>query len=157
LKFFNVYGPNEYHKGRMASMVFHGFNQVKRNGKIKLFRSHRDHFKDGEQLRDFIYVEDIASVCLWIMENRIADGLYNVGTGKARSFNDLAHAIFAGLDRNPVIEYIDMPEDIRDKYQYFTQAEMSKLREAGYRKPFFTLEDGVVKYINEYLSPKKYY
>jgi len=157
LKFFNVYGPNEYHKGRMASMVYHGFNQVQRTGKIKLFRSHRADFKNGEQLRDFIYVEDIASVCLWFMENRIADGLYNVGTGKARSFNDLAKAIFAGLDRSPVIEYIEMPEDIRDRYQYFTEAKMSKLSEAGYKKSFFTLEEGVTKYVNEYLSPKKYY
>ena len=137
LKFFNVYGPNEYHKGRMASMIFHGFNQILKTGKVKLFKSHKPEFKDGEQLRDFIYVEDVAAVCYWLMENQIASGLYNLGTGKARTFNDLVKATFAGTGKPPLIEYIDMPQDIRNKYQYFTEADMNKLRKAGYKEDFF--------------------
>lgn len=167
LKFFNVYGPNEYHKGRMASMIFHGYNQIQRTGKIKLFRSHRHDFKDGEQLRDFIYVEDVAKVMSWLM-NQISNpltthhspltpGLYNLGTGRARSFNDLANATFAAMNRPANIEYIDMPEDIRDKYQYFTEADMSKLRDAGYAEPFYSLEDGVSDYVKNYLAKKAYY
>ena len=109
LKFFNVYGPNEYHKARMASVIFHSFNQIKSTGKVKLFRSHRPDFKDGQQLRDFIYVEDVAKVCYWLMENSITSGLYNLGTGKARTFEDLVKATFAGMGKEPVIEYIDMP------------------------------------------------
>ena len=157
LKFFNVYGPNEYHKARMASMVFHGFNQLKKTGKVKLFRSHRPDFNDGEQLRDFIYVADVAKVCCWLMEHPVAPGLYNLGTGKARSFNDLVTAIFTSLGLAPVIEYIDTPEDIRDKYQYFTEADMHKLRAAGYQQPFTTLEDGVSDYVKEYLIPSRYF
>ena len=169
LKFFNVYGPNEYHKGRMASVIFQSFNQIKATGKVKLFKSHRPDFKDGQQLRDFIYVEDVAAVCYWFMEilrqaqgdnptdKTIQSGLYNLGTGKARSFDDLVKATFAGMGKEPVIEYIDMPEDIRDKYQYFTQADMNKLKAAGYTRPFYSLEDGVIDYVKNYLLKKEYY
>lgn len=151
LKFFNVYGPNEYHKGRMASVIFHSFNQVQTTGKVKLFKSHRPDFADGQQLRDFIYVEDVAKVCSWLMNNKVTSGLYNLGTGKARSFEDLVKATFAGMDKEPVIEYIDMPEDIRDKYQYFTEADMGKLKAAGYTDIFTSLEEGVGEYVKEYL------
>lgn len=157
LKFFNVYGPNEYHKGRMASVIFHSFNQVKSTGKVKLFRSHKPDFKDGQQLRDFIYVEDVARVCYWLMENPVASGLYNLGTGKARTFEDLVKATFTAMSREPVIEYIDMPEDIRDKYQYFTEADMTKLRSTGYEEKFYSLEDGVADYVKKYLLKKEYY
>ncbi|MFZ9387107.1 MAG: ADP-glyceromanno-heptose 6-epimerase [Chitinophagaceae bacterium] len=157
LKFFNVYGPNEYHKGRMASVIFHSFNQAKATGKVKLFRSHRPDFLDGQQLRDFIYVKDVADVCAWLMENKVDSGIYNLGTGKARSFEDLARATFAGMNREPVIEYIDMPEDIRDKYQYFTEADMQKLRDAGYTAPFTGLEEGVKDYVANYLVPRQYF
>src|SRR5579859_7827295 len=116
LKFFNVYGPNEYHKARMASVIFHSFNQIKKDGFVKLFRSHRPDYKDGQQLRDFVYVKDVLKVCYWLMEHRPASGLYNLGTGKARSFEDLVKATFSGLDLAPKIQFIDMPGDIRDKY-----------------------------------------
>jgi ADP-L-glycero-D-manno-heptose 6-epimerase len=157
LKFFNVYGPNEYHKGRMASMVFHGYNQIKKTGKVKLFKSHKPEFKDGEQLRDFIYVEDVAKVCYWLMQNHVASGLYNLGTGKARSFSALIKAIFLTLNSEPAIEYVDTPEDIRDKYQYFTEADMTKLRSAGYKEDFHSLENGVGEYVQDFLSKKEYY
>jgi ADP-L-glycero-D-manno-heptose 6-epimerase len=167
LKFFNVYGPNEYHKARMASMIFHGFHQIKQNGFVKLFRSHKEGFKDGEQLRDFIYVKDVIKMCYWFMESsqqstvinpqKIPNGIYNIGTGKARSFNDLVKATFAALDRNPEIKYIDMPEDIRDKYQYFTEAEMQKIRLAGYTSPLYTLEEGISDYVENYLVNNSYY
>ncbi|HEX7905611.1 MAG TPA: ADP-glyceromanno-heptose 6-epimerase [Chitinophagaceae bacterium] len=157
VKFFNVYGPNEYHKERMASVIFHAYNQVKKAGKVKLFRSHKPEFKDGEQLRDFIYVEDVVMICDWLMENKPAPGLYNAGTGKARTFNDQVTAIFTSLGLSPSIEYIDTPQDIRDKYQYFTEADMSKLRNAGYDKPFYSLENGVADYVKNFLSKKAYY
>lgn len=157
LKFFNVYGPNEYHKGRMASVIFHAFNQIRTTGKVKLFKSHRHDFRDGQQLRDFIYVRDVAKVCCWMMHHTIPSGLYNLGTGKARSFEDLAKATFAGMGQEPRIEYIDMPEDIRDKYQYFTEADMQKLREAGYTDAFTSLEEGVKDYVENFLIPRKYY
>jgi ADP-L-glycero-D-manno-heptose 6-epimerase len=163
LKFFNVYGPNEYHKGRMASVIWHSFNQINRQGKVKLFKSHKEGFKDGQQLRDFVYVKDLLKICYWLMEQYEADneqwanGLYNLGTGKARSFADLATATFKGLDKEPVIEYIDMPEDIRDKYQYFTEANMQKLRDAGYKEDFYSLEEGVNDYVRNYLAKGKYY
>lgn len=157
VKFFNVYGPNEYHKGRMASVIFHAYNQIKKTGKVKLFRSHKPEFKDGEQLRDFIYVEDVAAVCYWLMENKPTPGLYNVGTGKARTFNDQVTAIFTSLGLAAQIEYIDTPEDIRDKYQYFTEADMGKLQAAGYSHPFFSLEAGVKDYVTNYLQRKAYY
>lgn len=157
LKFFNVYGPNEYHKGRMASVVFHSFNQIKSSGKVKLFRSHRPEYKDGGQLRDFIYVKDVVDICYWLMNEKPASGLYNVGTGKARTFKDLVTAIFKSLDKEPVIEYINTPLDIRDKYQYFTEADMSKLRKAGYKEDFYSLEEGVDTYVKNFLRDKKYY
>jgi ADP-L-glycero-D-manno-heptose 6-epimerase len=157
LKFFNVYGPNEYHKERMASVIFHSFNQIKSAGKVKLFKSHRPDFKDGRQLRDFIYVEDVAKVCYWLMYNQINSGLYNLGTGKARSFEDLAKATFSGMGKTAVIDYIDMPGDIRDKYQYFTEADMHKLTYAGYTDSFYTLEEGVADYVKNYLLKKAYY
>lgn len=152
LKFFNVYGPNEYHKGRMASVIWHSFNQIKKDGEVKLFRSHRPDFKDGEQLRDFIYVKDLLKVCFWLMQNKPAPGLYNLGTGKARTFADLVKATFAAMDLSPNIKFIDMPEDIREKYQYFTEANMEKLRKAGYDDPFYSLEDGVKDYVQNYLQ-----
>jgi ADP-L-glycero-D-manno-heptose 6-epimerase len=159
LKFFNVYGPNEYHKARMASVVFHAFNQIKQTGKVKLFRSHKEGFKDGEQLRDFIYVRDVVKICFWFMEHfsEIIPGLYNVGTGRARTFNDLVRAIFKSLDLPPQIEFIDTPADIRDKYQYFTEANMSKLRAAGYNQDFYSLEEGVQTYVRDFLSTHNYY
>lgn len=162
LKFFNVYGPNEYHKGRMASVIFHAFNQVKQKGYVKLFRSHKPGFSDGEQLRDFVYVKDIIHICYWFLhcwqkdETSFISGIYNAGTGKARSFNDLVKSTFAALDKEPLIEYIDMPEDIRDTYQYFTEAEMNKLHRAGYTQPFYSLEKGIDDYVRHYLSGKKY-
>lgn len=161
LKFFNVYGPNEYHKARMASVIFHAFNQVQQTGKVKLFKSHKAGFKDGEQLRDFIYVKDIVSICYWLMMNSVAgeipSGLYNAGTGKARTFNDLVKAIYSALEKEPVIEYIDTPVDIRDKYQYFTEADMNKLKKAGYSKGFYSLEQGVKDYVKNFLVTRKIY
>ncbi|MFI5134137.1 MAG: ADP-glyceromanno-heptose 6-epimerase [Chitinophagales bacterium] len=157
LKFFNVYGPNEYHKGRMASVIFHAFNQVQSTGKVKLFKSHKPEYKDGEQLRDFIYVQDVADICYWMMKNQPKPGLYNVGTGKARTFKDLVIAIFTSLKMQPVIEFIDTPADIRDKYQYFTEADMNKLRHAGYKEIFYSLEKGVEVYVKDFLLCKKYY
>jgi len=157
LKFFNVYGPNEFHKARMASVIFHSVNQIKASGLVKLFKSHRPDFKDGQQLRDFIYVKDLLKVAVWLMENKPSSGLYNLGTGIARSFEDLVKATFAALDLEPNIEFIDMPEDIRDKYQYFTEANMSKLKAVGYKDDFYSLENGVDDYVRNYLSEHKYY
>lgn len=164
LKFFNVYGPNEIHKGRMASVVWHSFGQIVQNDYVKLFRSHRDDFNDGEQLRDFIYVMDLLKVIKWMGEEMLNkrwagkdNGLYNLGTGKARSFKDLVNATFLSMKRDPKILYIDMPEDIRDKYQYFTEANMNKLRRAGYKEEFFALEDGVNDYVSNFLSQNKVY
>jgi len=157
LKFFNVYGPNEYHKARMASVIFHSFNQIKKDGEVKLFRSHRPDYKDGWQLRDFVYVKDLLKICYWLMEHQPASAIYNLGTGKARSFEDLVKATFAGLDMSPHITFIDMPEDIRDKYQYFTEANMNKLRAAGYKDAFYTLEEGVGDYVRNYLAKGAYY
>lgn len=157
MKFFNVYGPNEYHKGRMASVIFHAFNQIRAKGSVKLFRSHNPDYKDGEQLRDFIYVHDIVSICVWLMDHTPASGLYNAGTGTARTFKDLVTAIFHKLDLPVQIEYIDTPLDIRDKYQYYTEADMHKIRAAGYSAPFYSLEDGVTDYVHHYLSAGLYY
>lgn len=157
-KFFNVYGPNEYHKGRMASVVLHAYRQIKETGKMKLFRSHHPDFRDGEQQRDFIYVKDIVDVLHWVWENSdVSSGIYNLGTGKARTFIDLALATFSAMGRDPQIEFIDTPADIRDKYQYFTEAEMDKLRGQGYNKPFTSLEEGIHDYVTEYLTSHKYY
>ena len=157
LKFFNVYGPNEYHKGRMASVIFHSFNQIRSTGKAKLFRSHKPEYKDGGQLRDFVYVKDVVDICFWLMDNRPASGLYNLGTGKARTFNELVAAIFKSLGKEPVIEFIDTPRDIRDKYQYFTEADMTKIRNAGYKEDFYSLEEGVETYVSNFLLDHKYY
>ena len=157
LKFFNVFGPNEYHKGRMASVIFHAYNQIKDKGEVKLFRSHNPNYKDGEQIRDFIYVKDVVQICVWLMQRQPANGLYNTGTGKARTFKDLVKAIFTTLHLPEHINYIDTPTDIRDKYQYFTEADMNKLYKAGYNQPFYSLEDGVKEYVSEYLSQHKYY
>lgn len=156
LKFFNVYGPNEYHKKRMASVIFHSYNQIQQEGKVKLFRSHKEGYKDGEQLRDFIYVKDILKVCYWLMTGKPASAIYNLGTGKARSFVDLVHATFAALEIPPQIDFIDIPGDIRDTYQYFTEANMQKLKDAGYTEAFYSLEDGVADYVKNYLSKNCY-
>lgn len=157
LKFFNVYGPNEYHKGRMASVIMHAFNQISDTGKMKLFASHNPDYKDGEQLRDFVYVKDVCSVCLYLMENQPESGIYNLGTGKARAFKDLALATFKAMDIEPNISFIPTPEDIRDKYQYFTEAKMEKLIKTGYSQKFHTLEEGVEDYVKNYLRDKKYF
>jgi len=150
-KFFNVYGPNEYHKGRMASVILHTARQIKATGGMKLFRSHRPDFKDGEQSRDFIYVKDVVDVLLFFLENKPANGIYNLGTGQARSFLDLASGTFRALKLEPNISFVDTPADIRDTYQYFTQADMSKLRAAGYKEPFIGLEEGIEDYVQRYL------
>jgi len=149
LKFFNVYGYGEKDKGSMASVVFHTYNQINESGGMKLFRSHNPRYKDGEQLRDFIYVDDVVDVCIWMFENKPVSGIYNVGTGKARTFHDLSKAVFKTLGIQEKISYIDTPIKIRDKYQYFTEAQIDKLRKAGYKKPFHELEGGVLKYINK--------
>lgn len=151
VKFFNVYGPNEYHKSRMASVVMHTFNQVQKSGAMKLFRSHHLDFKDGMQLRDFIYVKDVIEVLCFFYHQRKGNGLYNLGTGKARAFLDLAKATFQAMGIKEDISFIDTPEDIRDKYQYFTEADMTKLRILGYDKAFMSLEEGVTDYVQHFL------
>jgi ADP-L-glycero-D-manno-heptose 6-epimerase len=161
LKFFNVYGPNEYHKGRMASVIWHSFRQIREKGSVKLFKSHRPDFKDGQQLRDFIYVKDVLDVCSWLMdkwnaEKPVVSGIYNLGTGKARTFLDLVHATFHAMERTPEISFIDIPEDIRETYQYFTEARMEKLRNAGYQSPFTALEEGIGDYVRNFLLAGKY-
>lgn len=156
LKFFNVYGPNEYHKGRMASVIFHAFHQINKTGGMKLFKSHRPDFKDGEQSRDFIYVKDLLEVCIFLMEHRKNSGIYNLGSGKARTFNDLVKATFKAMNVPENISYIDTPVDIRDTYQYFTEANMQKLKSIGYNKPFHTLEEGVTEYVKDYLISSTY-
>jgi len=157
LKFFNVYGPNEYHKGRMASVILHAFNQITKSGEMKLFRSHNPNYQDGEQLRDFIYVKDIISTCIFLMETRKHSGIYNLGTGQARTFLDLTKATFKAMGKTENISFVDTPADIRDKYQYFTEANMTKLRSIGYNKPFHTLEEGVADYVGNYLLSGKYF
>lgn len=157
LKFFNVYGPNEYHKQRMASVIFHAFHQIQTTGQITLFRSHHPNYKDGEQKRDFIYVKDILKVTLWLMQHLPANGIYNLGSGKANTFLSLAHAIFDSLNKPIKINFIDTPQDIRDKYQYFTEANMDKLKSAGYSDDFYTIESGVKDYVKNYLLEQNYY
>ena len=159
LKFFNVYGPNEYHKGRMASVVYHAYNQIAVNKQIKLFKSYNKNYKDGEQLRDFIYVKDVISICLFFYDKCEPknSGIYNTGTGKARTFYDLAKAVFKSLNMEDNITFIEMPKDIRDKYQYYTQATTEKLRKAGFVQEFMTLEEGVSDYVKNYLSKNKFY
>lgn len=158
LKFFNVYGPNEYHKGRMASVMFHSYNQVISNGEINLFRSHKTEYKDGEQVRDFIYVKDLIDVCIFLFENDLKplSGIYNLGSGVGRTFIDLVSIVFKSLNISPKINYIDIPEDIRNTYQYYTQANMHKLTKAGYTKQFHSLEEGITDYIQNYLIGTKY-
>lgn len=157
LKFFNVYGPNEYHKGRMASVILHAFRQISETGKMKLFRSHNPEYKDGEQLRDFVYVKDVVKVCEFLMKERPQSGLYNLGTGKARTFLDLVKATFSAMGKEPEIAFIDTPADIRDKYQYYTQADMHKLKLAGYSEPFTSLEEGVADYVQHYLATNSHF
>ncbi len=157
LKFFNVYGPNEYHKARMASVIFHSFNQIKATNGMKLFRSHNPKYKDGEQLRDFVYVKDVVDVLVFLMNHRKNSGIYNLGTGKARTFYDLTKNTFKAMNIDENVSFIDTPEDIRDKYQYFTEAKMEKLRSIGYNKEFHSLEEGVADYVKNYLSSHDYY
>ena len=156
LKFFNVYGPNEYHKGRMASVIFHAFHQIKNTGKVKLFKSHNPVYEDGGQLRDFVYVKDVMGVIWYLYSHKIKNGIYNLGSGKARTFSDLAKAVFNSLNKNPAIEFMDTPMDIRDKYQYFTEAKMNKLINKGYPKKFTSLEEGINDYVKNYLGPERY-
>jgi ADP-L-glycero-D-manno-heptose 6-epimerase len=152
LKFFNVFGPNEYHKGEMSSFVFKAFHQLRDTGRLRLFRSHRPDYRDGEQRRDFVYVKDCVDVVWWLLQNPNVNGLYNVGTGEARSWLDLVGAIGSALGTEPQIDWTDIPENIRDGYQYHTQAEIGKLRAAGYTAPFQSLEASVADYIRGYLS-----
>ncbi len=156
LKFFNVYGPNEYHKGRMASVIFHAFNQISNTSKMKLFRSHKEGIEHGHQKRDFVYVKDVMNVCEFLMHHRKNSGIYNLGSGTARTFLDLAKSVFKALDKAEEIEFIDTPEDIRDTYQYFTEATMEKLKSIGYSTPFHSLEEGIDDYVRNYLVPNSY-
>ncbi len=156
-KFFNVYGPNEYHKGRMASVILHAYNQIKQNGKLNLFQSHNPDYQNGEQLRDFVYVEDVLKVITYFLENRKHSGIYNLGSGNAESFNTLGNAVFKALDLEPKIDYIPTPEDIRDKYQYYTCANLEKLRAAGYQDSFTNLNDGTIHYVSQYLMKNAYF
>lgn len=155
-KFFNVFGPNEYHKHRMASVVYHAYHQIRTTGSVKLFRSHKPDYADGMQLRDFIYIRDVLDVLMYFMEHRKFSDIYNLGSGTARSFNDLAQSVFRALGREVAISYTDIPEDIRDKYQYYTCANMDKIRDAGYRGKFTALEDAVQDYVNQYLEKGVY-
>ncbi len=157
LKFFNVYGPNEYHKGNQSSVIEQIFPHAKYGRPVKLFKSYRPDYKDGGQLRDFVYVKDCVKVILWLLANANVNGLYNLGTGRARSFADLAAATFAAVGKPAAIQYIDMPEEIRDKYQYFTEADMAHLSSAGYNQPFYSLEDGVKDYVQGYLAKDDQY
>ena len=153
LKFFNVYGPNEYHKSRMASVIYHAYRQISEKGSMNLFRSHRAEYTDGGQMRDFVYVKDVVEVCMFLMHYRKNKGIYNLGSGKARSFLDLTNATFQAMGKEPAITFIDTPADIRDKYQYFTEANMSKLKSIGFAKSFHSLEEGVEDYVKNYLMP----
>lgn len=157
LRYFNVYGPNEYHKGNMRSVVHKSFPKAREKGVLRLFKSHRDDFEHGQQKRDFIYVKDAVDVTLFFIDNPNLSGIYNVGTGKARTFNDLAKAIFDALDRPVNVEYFDMPEDIRQNYQYFTEADLSKLRKTDYVQEFTSLEKGIEDYVTNYLTTENPY
>jgi ADP-L-glycero-D-manno-heptose 6-epimerase len=152
LKFFNVYGPNENHKGRMASVVYHAYHQIKKTGSLKLFRSHNPNYLDGEQMRDFIYVFDLVNVIFWLMKEKPSSGIYNLGSGKAETFLELGNAVFKALELEPKIDFIDTPEDIREKYQYFTEANMQKLIKSGYTDIFKNIEEGAIDYVKNYLS-----
>ena len=157
LKFFNVFGPNEYHKDRMASVIFQAFNTITETGAMNLFRSHHPDFKDGEQVRDFVYVEDVAKVILFFMNHRKGSGIYNVGTGEARSYLSLTRAVFNAMEKNENIGFIDTPDDLRGKYQYYTCANIEKLRVIGYTDSFYTLEEGIHDYVCNYLTPGNCY
>jgi len=157
LKFFNVYGPNEFHKGRMASVIFHAFHQIKKTGKMNLFRSHKAEYTDGGQMRDFVYVKDVCNVIIFLMRNRKDSGIYNLGSGKARTFLDLVKNTFKNMGIVEDISFIDTPIDIRDKYQYFTEANMNKLKNIGYTEKFYTLEEGIEDYVKNYLIAEKYW
>lgn len=152
LKFFNVYGPNEYFKGNMASMVFHGYKQIRETGEVRLFKSYNENYEDGGQLRDFVYVKDICDVIYWVLQNEHIKGLFNIGTGHARSFRELAESIFSALSMDVKIKYIDMPENLKERYQYYTEANIKKLKEAGFSKVFMTLEEGINDYVRCYLD-----
>jgi ADP-L-glycero-D-manno-heptose 6-epimerase len=154
MKFFNVYGPNEYHKGRMASVIFHTARQIEATGTMQLFQSHRAEVKDGAQSRDFIYVKDVVNICFFLFQQQPENGLYNVGTGKARTFLDLATNTFLALGKTPSIRFVETPLDIRDTYQYFTEATMRKLHAVGYNTPFYSLEEGIEDYVKSYLKKK---
>ena len=156
LKFFNVYGPNEYHKSRMASVIFHAYHQIKTSGKMKLFRSHKAEYTDGGQMRDFVYVKDVCNVIIFLMRHRKNNGIYNLGSGKARTFSDLVKNTFKNMGVGEDISFIDTPIDIRDKYQYFTEANMNKLINIGYTEKFYTLEEGIEDYVKNYLIAEKY-
>jgi ADP-L-glycero-D-manno-heptose 6-epimerase len=152
LKFFNVYGPNEYHKGTMQSVVARNFASVRAGEPMRLFKSYRPQYADGGQLRDFIYVRDCVDVILWLLDHPTICGLFNLGTGKARTWLDLAHALLKACGREPAVEFVEMPTTLIHKYQYFTQARMERLRAAGYERPFTSLEDGVTEYVQRYLA-----
>ena len=152
LKFFNVYGPNEYHKGSMKSVIAHIFPQAEKGDAVSLFKSHNPNYPDGGQKRDFVFVKDCVDVVMWLLDTQKTSGIFNLGTGKARTFEDLAKATFAALNRQANITFRDTPMEIRDKYQYFTQANMTRLRAAGYDKPFTELEDGIADYVRTYLQ-----
>ncbi|MCH2230829.1 MAG: ADP-glyceromanno-heptose 6-epimerase [Crocinitomicaceae bacterium] len=157
LKFFNVYGPNEFHKGRMASVIFHAHKQIGETGAMKLFRSHNPDYTDGGQLRDFVYVKDVVEVCHYLMDTPPPSGIYNLGSGTARTFLDLVKNTFKAMGKEESISFIDTPADIRDKYQYYTEADMSKLVNSGFDKGFHSLEDGVADYVTNYLETNTYY
>ncbi len=155
LKYFNVFGPNEYHKEDMQSMVRKGFLQARETNKIRLFKSYRKEYADGGQERDFLYIKDAVKMTLFFLDQQDAGGIFNVGAGRARNWNDLATTVFKAMDREPKIEYIEMPDSIRDQYQYHTSAEMKKIRDAGYTEPITSLEEGITDYIQNYLLPNK--
>jgi len=157
LKFFNVYGPNEYHKGRMASVMLHAHRQITATGAMKLFRSHRPDVANGEQMRDFVYVKDVVEVCYFLMHHRKNSGIYNLGSGEAQTFLDLVNAVFNAMNLAPNISFVDTPADIRDTYQYFTEANMSKLKSIGFTRPFTSLEAGVTAYVRDYLAVNRYW
>jgi ADP-L-glycero-D-manno-heptose 6-epimerase len=157
LKFFNVYGPNEYHKGKMASVIYHATKQIQENGKMKLFQSHKEGISHGEQMRDFVYVKDVIEVCFWLMGHRKNSSIYNLGSGRARTFLDLVNQTFRSLGKAPDIEFVPTPIEIRNSYQYFTEAEMDKLIGIGYPNQFYSLEDGIQDYVGNYLVPNTYF
>jgi ADP-L-glycero-D-manno-heptose 6-epimerase len=157
LKFFNVYGPNEYHKGRMASVIFHAYHQILKSDRMRLFRSHNPEYKDGEQMRDFVYVKDVVEVIMFLIHHRKNSGIYNLGSGKARTFIDLVKNTFNSMGKSENIDFTDTPADIRDKYQYFTEAKMEKLRNIGYNRKFHSLEEGISDYVGNYLIKGNYY